>query len=85
MRSDSQPRLPLNGSLAGEVLLSGQPRRVGSDADPARLEQLAPDAAAAILVPLVFRGEPLVAKEDHAVVEQRRADLGQHILGQILG
>jgi len=59
MRSDSQPRLPLAGSLAGEVLLSGRPRRVGSEADPAQLEQLAPDAKAAILVPLVFRGEPL--------------------------
>jgi signal transduction histidine kinase len=59
MRSDSQPRLPLNGSLAGEVLLSGRPRRVGPEADRVQLEQLAPDAQAAILVPLVFRGEPL--------------------------
>jgi signal transduction histidine kinase len=59
MRSDSQPRLPLNGSLAGEVLLSGRPRRVGPEVDPAQLEQLAPDARAAILVPLIFRGEPL--------------------------
>jgi signal transduction histidine kinase len=59
MRSDSQPRLPLNGSLAGEVLLSARPRRVGTEADPAQLEQLAPDATAAILVPLIFRGEPL--------------------------
>ena len=58
-RSESQPRLPLNGSLAGEVLLSGCPRRVGSESDPARLEQLATGATAAILVPLVFRGEPL--------------------------
>jgi signal transduction histidine kinase len=59
MRSDSQRRLPLNGSLAGEVLLSARPRRVGADSDPVQLEQLAPDATAAILVPLVFRGEPL--------------------------
>ena len=59
MRSDSQPRLPLNGSLAGEVLLSGRARRVGSESDPAQLDQLAPGATAAILVPLVFRGEPL--------------------------
>jgi signal transduction histidine kinase len=59
MRSDSQPRLPLNGSLAGQVLLTGRPRRVGAEAHPAQLEQLAPDARAAILVPLVFRGEPL--------------------------
>jgi signal transduction histidine kinase len=59
MRSDSQPRLPLHGSLAGQVLLSGRLRRVGPEADRAQLEQLAPDARAAILVPLVFRGEPL--------------------------
>jgi signal transduction histidine kinase len=59
IRSDSQPRLPLNGSLAGQVLLTGQPRRVGPEAPPVQLEQLAPDARAAILVPLVFRGEPL--------------------------
>ena len=58
-RSDSQPRLPMNGSLVGEVLHSGQPRRIGPGAGPVQLEQLAPDAAAAILVPLVFRGEPL--------------------------
>jgi len=49
----------LNGSLAGQVLLTGRPRRVGSDADRGQLEQLAPDARAALLVPLVFRGEPL--------------------------
>ncbi len=59
MRSDSRQRLPVNGSLAGEVLLSGHPRRLGAGSDPAQLEQLAPDATAAILVPLVFRREPL--------------------------
>jgi signal transduction histidine kinase len=59
MGAGSHERLPLNGSLAGEVLLSGQPRRVRSDTGHARLAQLAPDASAAILVPLVFRGEPL--------------------------
>ncbi len=58
-RSESQPRLPLGGSLAGEVLLSGTPRRVGAGAGPAQLEQLAPDATEAILVPLFFRGETL--------------------------
>lgn len=58
-RSNSQPRLPLDGSLAGQVLLTGRPRRVGADAEPSELEQLAPDATEAILVPLVFRGEPL--------------------------
>ena len=55
----SHERLPLDGSLAGEVLLSGHPRRVGPQADPARIEQLAPGASTAILVPLVFRGETL--------------------------
>ena len=37
----------------------GGPRRVGPETDRAQLEQLAPDAAEAILVPLVFRGETL--------------------------
>jgi signal transduction histidine kinase len=59
MGPGSQERLPLAGSLAGEVLLSGAPRRVGPEADHAQLAQLAPEASAAILVPLVFRGEPL--------------------------
>ncbi|HEY1520300.1 MAG TPA: GAF domain-containing protein [Solirubrobacteraceae bacterium] len=58
-RSESQPRLPLDGSLAGQVLLTGRPRRVGTNADASQLRQLAPDATEAILVPLVFRGEPL--------------------------
>ena len=58
-RSESQPRLPVDGSLAGQVLLTGRPRRVGADADRSQLEQLAPDATEAILVPLVFRGETL--------------------------
>jgi two-component system, NarL family, sensor histidine kinase DevS len=58
-RSQSQPRLPLNGSLAGEVLLSARPRRAGGAADVDQLTQLAPDATEAILVPLVFQGETL--------------------------
>jgi signal transduction histidine kinase len=58
-RSESQPRLPVDDSVAGEVLLTGSPRRVGPGADPAQLEQLAPGAAEAILVPLIFRGETL--------------------------
>jgi signal transduction histidine kinase len=56
---DSPPRLPMQGSLAGEVLMSGMPLRVDTDDDAQRLGQLAPDAKAAILVPLVFRGEKL--------------------------
>jgi signal transduction histidine kinase len=59
MSSDSQLRLPLSDSLAGEVLLTGLPRRVGAEANSAQLEQLAPGAKAAILVPLIFRGETL--------------------------
>jgi two-component system, NarL family, sensor histidine kinase DevS len=58
-RSDSQPRLPLNGSLAGQVFLTGRPRRVGPDANTSQLEQLAPNATEAILVPLMFRGATL--------------------------
>jgi len=58
-RSQSPPRLSLNGSLAGEVLLSGRPRRAGAPADASQLEQLAPEATEAILVPLIFQGETL--------------------------
>jgi signal transduction histidine kinase len=56
--SDSRRRLPIQRSLAGEVLHSGRPRRVdGGYVD--RLEELGPNATSAILVPLVFRGETL--------------------------
>ena len=73
-RSESQPRLPLNGSLAGRVLLSGRPRRVGAEADAAELEQLAPDATEGILVPLVFRGETLGVLAGINVAGERRFD-----------
>jgi signal transduction histidine kinase len=53
------PRLPVEGSLAGEVLTRGLPLRVDAQDEARRLEQLAPDAKAAILVALVFRGEKL--------------------------
>jgi two-component system, NarL family, sensor histidine kinase DevS len=57
---DATPvRLRVHGSLAGEVLLSGRPRRVSSDDHHRQLEQMMPGASAAILVPLVFRGEAL--------------------------
>lgn len=52
-------RLPLRGSLAGEVLLSRRPRRVATGEASGQLDQLAAGATAAILVPLVFRGEIL--------------------------
>jgi signal transduction histidine kinase len=58
-RSESQPRLPVDGSLAGQVFLTGRPRRAAADQERTQLEQLAPDATEAILVPLVFRGETL--------------------------
>jgi signal transduction histidine kinase len=73
-RSTSRPRLPLNGSLVGQVLLTGRPRRVGADADPAELEQLAPDTTEAILVPLVFRGEPLGVLAAISGAGERRFD-----------
>lgn len=49
-------RLPLRDSLAGQVLLSGRPRRLTTADDPQELSRLMPGASAAILVPLVFRG-----------------------------
>jgi signal transduction histidine kinase len=52
-------RLPLEGSLAGEVLGSRRPRRVTALDHARELHQLAPGARAAILVPLIFRGETL--------------------------
>ncbi len=58
-RSESQPRLSVDGSVAGQVLLTGRPRRVVADTDRPQLDQLAPGATEAILVPLVFRGETL--------------------------
>jgi signal transduction histidine kinase len=51
--------MPVAGSLAGEVLLSGVPERVTSSEHPGRLAALMPGASAAILVPLVFRGQTL--------------------------
>ncbi len=59
-QDDAAPvRLPVHGSLAGEVLLSGRPRRVSSDEYQRQLEQMMPGASAAVLVPLAFRGEAL--------------------------
>ncbi|HWX45901.1 MAG TPA: GAF domain-containing sensor histidine kinase [Solirubrobacteraceae bacterium] len=57
--SEEQLRMPLRGSLAGEVLLSGRPLRAGSEDRPRRLDQLMPSASNALLVPLIFRGETL--------------------------
>jgi two-component system, NarL family, sensor histidine kinase DevS len=57
LRDGARLRLPVHGLLAGEVLLSGRPCRVSADDELRELEQMTPPASAAILVPLVFRGE----------------------------
>lgn len=54
----ARPPLPIRGSVAGEVFISGSPRRLGPDDQPG-LAQLELGARAAILVPLVFRGQSL--------------------------
>jgi signal transduction histidine kinase len=53
------PRVAVEGSLPGEVLVEARPRRVVGPEDSGRLGQLAAGASGAILVPLVFRGETL--------------------------
>jgi signal transduction histidine kinase len=58
-RGGFEPRLPLRESPAGQVLLSGQPRRVSSASDRRQLEQLTAGAETAILVPMLFRGQSL--------------------------
>ena len=52
-------RLPLGGSLAGRVLVSGRAQKVRAGDETGSLDRLMPGAKAAILVPLVFRGESL--------------------------
>jgi signal transduction histidine kinase len=55
-------RVPLSGSTAGEVLAEGRPRRIG---DAARELRISPErlgvghASAALLVPLIYRGQGL--------------------------
>ncbi len=55
----SRVRLPIEGSLPGDVLRTRRPYRVNARQHAARLEQLGPGARSAILVPLAFRGETL--------------------------
>ncbi|HEY1509752.1 MAG TPA: ATP-binding protein [Solirubrobacteraceae bacterium] len=82
--ADSQVRLPVHGSLAGDVLTSRLPKRVDADDDPPRLEQLAHDARAAILVPLVFRGETLgVLAAINGSTERRFGDEDEQLLMSI--
>jgi signal transduction histidine kinase len=52
-------RLPINDSVAGEVMLLDRPVRATAADNGRGLEQLAPGASSAILVPLIFRGETL--------------------------
>lgn len=52
-------RLPLRGSLAGRVLVSGRAQKIRAGDETGPLNQLMPGAKAAILVPLIFRGESL--------------------------
>jgi signal transduction histidine kinase len=59
LRRDPELRLPINGSVAGQVMLLDQPMRATAGDDGGGLEQLAPGATSAILVPLIFRGETL--------------------------
>ncbi len=56
---DPELRLPINGSVAGDVMLLDRPVRATSADNGRGLEQLAPGASSAILVPLIFRGETL--------------------------
>ncbi len=59
LERDPHLRIPIDGSAAGEVLHSQRPVRITAADRPLQLEQLAPGARSAILVPLNFRGENL--------------------------
>jgi signal transduction histidine kinase len=52
-------RLPLRGSVAGRVLVSGRAEKMRPGDETRPLDQLMPGAKTAILVPLIFRGESL--------------------------
>ncbi|MHB8693403.1 MAG: GAF domain-containing sensor histidine kinase [Solirubrobacteraceae bacterium] len=83
---DRTGRLPIVGSLPGEVLRSGRARRCGAGDE--RLAELDPVAAAAILVPLVFRGETLGVLVGIDLGERRPAsredeDEDEQLLGAI--
>ncbi|MFL5902128.1 MAG: GAF domain-containing protein [Solirubrobacterales bacterium] len=58
--SAGEPRIPIRGSVPGQVLEAREPRRV-QDLDPSLMARPAsPDTGiAALLVPLVFRGQTL--------------------------
>ncbi len=57
--ADPRHRLAIHGSVAGEVLLTGRPRRISTDDRLRELELETPHASAVMLMPLVFRGEIL--------------------------
>ncbi len=56
---DASVRLPLEGSLAGEVVRDGRPLRVDAQSEPQRLDELLPGAQSGLLVAMMFRGQPL--------------------------
>jgi signal transduction histidine kinase len=59
LAADAPTRLSRRDSLVGEVLDTGRARRVNGDAHTAQLDRLSPGSRAAIVVPLIFRGETL--------------------------
>jgi signal transduction histidine kinase len=66
----SEVRLPIVGSTSGQVLQRGQPERIADVAARLRIapqEFGVPDAQTALLVPMVYRGEPvgILAAFDH--------------------
>jgi signal transduction histidine kinase len=56
-------RVPIAGSTSGEVMLAGRPRRIADVKETLRLAPQSafgvPDPHTALLVPLVYRGEPV--------------------------
>jgi len=56
---NSPLRLSLRDSVAGHVLVSGQPQRITAADDAGEVRRLFPGASSAILVPIGFRGEML--------------------------
>ncbi len=67
-------RLPIAGSTSGQVLQRGQPERITDVAARLRIapqEFGVPDAQTALLVPMVYRGEPLgiLAAFDHGTTQ----------------
>jgi signal transduction histidine kinase len=61
-QSEIGARIPISGSTSGDVMVSGRPARIDDAGSQLRFspERLGvPGARSALLVPLVYRGEPL--------------------------